>query len=205
MTYRLLGATSALALLATGAAAEMAFNRIASFPVVANMADGEDRGRESSPEIIAATADGMTLVYTDSPLGVVGMVDISDPKNPAPLGNIALDGEPTSVAIIGGQAFALVCVNTSESYTDPSGHLAVVDIASKSRSPSTCDLGGQPDSIASPLHKDGSFIAVAIENERDEDLGDGRTGQMPAGNLVLVGRSSRWRLVDCDTQEGRGD
>ena len=66
--------------------ADMNFNRIASFPVVANMASGEDLSRESSAEIIAATADGMTLVYTDSPLGVIGLIDITDPASPAPLG-----------------------------------------------------------------------------------------------------------------------
>ena len=135
----------------------------------------------------------MTLVYTDSPLGVVGMVDISDPRNPAPLGNIALDGEPTSVVVSKG--FALVGVNTSENYTEPSGHLATINIADKSVT-ETCDLGGQPDSVA--IAPDGSFVAVAIENERDEDLGDGRTGQMPAGFLVQIGLTGEG-LVDCDT------
>jgi hypothetical protein len=36
-----------------------------------------------------------------------------------------------------------------------------------------------PTAVA--VSPDGSFVAVAIENERDEDLGDGRVGQMPAG------------------------
>ena len=47
-----------------------------------------------------------------------------------------------------------------------------------------CDPGGQPDAVAT----NGDFVAVAIENERDKDQGDGRTGQMPAGFLVLVDR-----------------
>ncbi|QBF33173.1 esterase-like activity of phytase family protein [Thalassococcus sp. S3] len=181
MTIRTLCLTSALALTALPAAAEMNFNRIASFPVIANMEDGADTFRESSAEIIAATADGLTLVYTDSPLGVIGLIDISDPANPAPLGTIKLRGEPTSVAVIGETAF--VGVNTSESYTDPSGLLKAVDIAGKSEL-AACDLGGQPDSIAAA--PDGSFIAVAIENERDEDLNDGLIPQMPAGALVMV-------------------
>jgi hypothetical protein len=181
MTYRAVCLTSAIALTASAAAAEMNFNRIASFPVVQNMADGEDRKRESSAEIIDATADGMTLVYTDSPLGVLGRIDIANPSDPRPLGNIDLGGEPTSVVVIGQTAF--VGVNTSESYTAPSGMVKAIDVAS-GRDLGTCDLGGQPDSLAkSP---DGTFISVAIENERDEDLNDGIIPQLPAGNLVML-------------------
>ena len=81
---RLTSLTSVLALVAGGAMAqEMNFNRIASFPTVASMAEGEDRTRESSAEIITALEDGMTLIYSDSPLGVIGLIDITDPANPA--------------------------------------------------------------------------------------------------------------------------
>ncbi|KUF10623.1 esterase-like activity of phytase family protein [Pseudoponticoccus marisrubri] len=197
MHFRTICLTSALALSAAtahaGAHGEMNFNRIASFATVSNMAEGEDTSRETSAEIIAATADGMTLVYTDSPLGVLGRIDITDPANPQPLGNIALGGEPTAVGIAGGMA--IVGVNTSASYTDPSGYLAAINIDDGSEA-EQCDLGGQPDSVA--IAKDGSFAAVAIENERDEDLGDGRVGQMPAGFLVKVGLTAEG-LPDCDT------
>lgn len=185
--------TSILALCAgTLSAQEMNFNRIASFPVVSNMAAGEDTSRATSAEIIAATADGNMLAYTDSPLGVLGRIDITDPANPKPLGNVVLDGEPTSVAIVGRRAY--LGVNTSESYTDPSGRLAVIDLDSGAEVAS-CDLGGQPDSVA--VDASGSFAAVAIENERDEDLGDGRVGQMPAGYLVLVDLADN--TAKCDT------
>ncbi|WP_099242602.1 esterase-like activity of phytase family protein [Pelagimonas phthalicica] len=170
----------------------MNFNRISSFATPMNMADGEDKKAETSAEIIAATADGNTLVYTDSPLGVLGRIDITDAANPKPLGNIALEGEPTSVGVAGVNA--IVGVNTSESYTDPSGFLAAINIADGSEA-ARCDLGGQPDSIA--VAKDGSFVAVAIENERDEDLGDGRTGQLPAGFLVTVALNGD--VPACDT------
>ena len=174
-------AVSVLALAAAHPALADAFNRIASFPVASNMAEGEATGRETSAEIISVTADGLTLVYTDSPLGVLGRIDITDAANPAPLGNIALDGEPTSVAVIGTTAFT--GINTSASYTEPSGHLAAIDVGS-GEVLGDCDLGGQPDSVAAA--PDGTFIAVAIENERDEEAGDGRTGQMPAGYLAIV-------------------
>lgn len=190
MPIRVTALTSLLALTAGMASAEMNFNRIASFPTPLNMAEGEDTSRTTSAEIIAATADGMTLAYTDSPLESLGLIDITDPANPAPLGNVALGGEPTSVAIIGQTAF--VGVNTSESYTQPSRKLVSVDIATREIT-GACDLGGQPDSIA--VSGEGDFISVAIENERDEDLGDGRVGQMPAGDLVMVGTDGM--ALDC--------
>ncbi len=192
MTTRFFTLTSTLALFAGPAAADMNFNRIASFETVRNMAQGEDKARESSAEIIAATEDGMTLAYTDSPLGVVGLIDITDPANPAPKGNISLGGEPTAIAVVGTTGF--VGVNTSESYSEPSGHLAVIDLEGGDET-ANCDLGGQPDSVA--LSPEGDFAAIAIENERDEDAGDGRTGQMPAGFLVMLDVTETG--LDCDS------
>ena len=180
--------TSVMAFAAATAHAD-AFNRVASFPTFLNNADAAS---ESSAEIISATADGMTLVYSDSPLEVIGLIDITDPANPAPKGNIAVGGEPTAVSIIGNSAF--VGVNTSESYTAPSGMVKAFDLGSMEET-AACDLGGQPDSTAAA--PDGSFIAVAIENERDEDLGDGRTGQLPGGFLVTVDVVDG--TLDCDT------
>ena len=162
------------------AQAEMLFNRIASFPVADNLPADIDGNTATSSEIIAATEDGMTLVYSDSPLGAVGFVDITDPKAPKAGGIVKIDGEPTSVTIAGGKVLA--GVNTSKSYAEPSGNLAVIDLASKTIE-ATCDLGGQPDSVA--VSKDGKFLAVAIENERDEELNDGEIPQMPAGDLKI--------------------
>lgn len=192
MSYKLVTLTSALALCAGAAVAQdMNFNRIASFPVVANMAEGEDTSRESSAEIISASADGMTLVYSDSPLGVIGMIDITDPANPQPKGNIAMEGEPTAVSALGNTVF--VGVNTSDSYTAPSGFLLHIDMASGAEA-GRCDLGGQPDSTA--VAPDGSFVTVAIENERDEDAGDGRVPQMPPGHVAIIPLTDG--MMDCD-------
>jgi hypothetical protein len=182
MAARVFGFASALALAAAGVGAqEMSFARIASFATPENRGEGEDRDVETSAEIVAATEDGMTLVYTDSPLGALGFVDIGDPADPQPGGTLPLEGEPTAVAVVGGTAF--VGVNTSKSFTEPSGFLAAIDVESREET-GRCDLGGQPDSVARA--PDGSFLAVAIENERDEDAGDGRVGQLPAGFLVTV-------------------
>ena len=174
----------------SGAQAE-AFNRIASFPVPANLPAGMDAKTETSAEIIDATDDGMTLVYSDSPLGAIGVVDITDRKAPKAGGAIMMGGEPTSLVMSGSKAF--VAVNTSESYTSPSGILKIVDIASGEVTES-CDLGGQPDSAA--IARDGSFIAIAIENERDEDLNDGVIPQLPAGALAIIPLSGG--VPDCE-------
>lgn len=174
----------------TPAHAEMNFNRIASFPVASNFEGAVPD--ETSAEIIDVTADGMTLVYTDSPAGVIGVIDITDPAAPAAKGTLKVEGEPTAVSVIGNTAY--VGVNTSESYTAPSGFVKAVNLADMSIT-ATCDLGGQPDSTARA--RDGSFIAIAIENERDEDLGDGRVPQMPAGDLVMIDVAGG--TLDCGT------
>ncbi len=176
------GLVSATALAAAlPAAAAPFFDRVASFPVALNLPEGTDPATPTSAEIVAASGDGMTLVYSDSPNRAIGFVDITDPAAPAPLGSLAFDGEPTSVAIRGATAF--VGINTRESFANPSGRLAVVDLATRKETAS-CDLGGQPDFVA--LAPDGSFAAIAIENERDEEVNDGALPQLPAGFVAIL-------------------
>jgi DNA-binding beta-propeller fold protein YncE len=119
-------------------------------------------------EIVTASKDGMTLVYTDSETKSVGFVDIVDPSKPSPLGTIGVGGEPTSISTWGD--YAMVAVNTSANYVDTSGKLMAIDIVTRSIV-KEWELGGQPDSVA--ISKDGKYIVIAIENERDEDLGEG--------------------------------
>lgn len=184
MTNRSLRTVFTAVLLASAAfpaAAEPVFNRIASFDVADNLPDSVDPKTPTSSEIITTTEDGNTLVYSDSPLKAIGFIDITDAKAPKAGGTVSFEGEPTSVAIVGGKA--LVAVNTRESFVKPSGLLATVDIATR-KVETSCDLGGQPDSIT--INKDGTLAAIAIENERDEDLNDGALPQMPAGDLVIL-------------------
>jgi hypothetical protein len=192
MRHTLLAATSTLAVVAVmPAAVQSHFNRVASFPVALNLPADADPATETSAEIIAVSGDGMTLAYSDSPNNAVGFIDITDARAPAPLGRLAFDGEPTAVSIAGATAF--VAINTSVSFTEPSGRLASVDLATREETAS-CDLGGQPDSTA--IAPDGSFIAIAIENERDEDAGDGGLPQMPAGFVAIVPLADG--AMDCD-------
>jgi alkaline phosphatase len=187
MTKALLVAgTSMMAMALCGVAvAEPVFNRIASFPVTMTLPEGADMKAPTSAEIVTATPDGMTLVFSDSPGKRIGFIDIADPRQPKTGGSLALDGEPTSVATAG--KMILVGLNTSASKAEPSGALLAVDAAGKTISVS-CDLGGQPDSVA--VSPDGSIAAVAVENERDEELNDGEIPQMPAGYVQI------FRLTD---------
>ncbi len=196
MTILRTGATAGAALLAIAAVAPAeaeTFNRIATFNVVDNLPADADPAVETVAEIVAATADGKTLVYTDSPGERIGLIDITDPAAPAPAGVVALGGEPTSVVVAGARA--LVGVVTSESFANPSGHLAVVDLAGKTVT-ATCDLGGQPDSVAKSA--DGKYLAVVIENERDEGVNDAAIPQMPAGNLTVFPFADG--VPDCDAK-----
>ena len=164
------------------------FERVAVFDVAGEVA-----------EIVAATADGRTLVHTDSALEQVGIVDLSDPAAPRAAGSVAVGGEPTSVAVLGG--LALVAVAGEE---PADGALAVVDLATASvvaRVP----LGGQPDAVA--LDPSGARAAVAVENERDEELDEGALPQDPPGFLAVVdlaGAPGTWaaRSVDLTGLDG---
>ncbi|MBX2880980.1 MAG: esterase-like activity of phytase family protein [Granulosicoccus sp.] len=159
---------------------DMTFNRVVSFPVVRNLPAGTPVETETSAEIIVANTAGDLLAYSDSPFKAIGLVDISSPTSPQPAGIIQLDGEPTAVVFSGEDI--LVSINTSTNFVSPSGMLAVYD-TKESQLLSSCELGGQPDSVA--LSPDGSIVAVAIENERDEDLNDGELPQLPAGFLSI--------------------
>lgn len=162
------------------------FRRIATFPIFLNT----DVDTETVAEIVAAADDGNLLVYTDSATENVGFVDITDPSNPQPDGIVAVGGEPTSVAVKGN--YALVGVNTSPSFVAPSGKLVIIDVTTRTIV-HEIDLEGQPDCVAiSPNQR---YAAIAIENERDEDLGNGEPPQLPAGFVMiidLVGAPTSW-------------
>jgi len=177
------------------------FQRIATFPVFLNT----DINTETVAEIVDATKDGRVLVYTDSENENVGFVDIQDPENPQPDGVVALAGEPTSVATVKNK-WALVAVNTSQDFVNTSGELQIVDITSR-QIVRSIPLGGQPDSIA--VSPDEKYAAIAIENERDEDLGNGEPPQAPAGFVVIVditnqGNPNAWGIRNVNLQNVAG-
>ena len=122
-----------------------------------------------------------------------------------------------------GNRYALVAVDTtSGDFANPGGYLLVVDISNPAAPVpvANIDLHGQPDSLK--ISHDQRFAAIAIENQRNEDLcvggtedgteadedecedGGGALGvipQAPAGFLAVVrlsGRPSAWapQVVD---------
>jgi len=175
-----LGALAVVLLSGTALRASAAeyFDRIASFPITANLPKDADPKTGTVAEIIAASEDGTLLVYTDSPGRAIGLIDITDPTKPEGRGRIGVGGEPTSVTVVGHKAY--VAVNTSESYTKPGGKLVTVDLSRKAIV-GECPLPGQPDSVAAR----NGVLAIAIENERDETVNDGALPQLPAGALAL--------------------
>lgn len=146
------------------------------------------------------TKDGKTAIFTDSEQKALGFVDISTASNPQGITTLPLEGEPTSVALKGD--YALVVINTSEDFVNTSGKVIVVDISDVENPVAVheIDLGGQPDAIS--VSSDLTYAVVAIENERDEDLGDGRPPQMPAGFVVIIDISNEdptaWRTSEVD-------
>jgi len=172
---------------------DMHFNRVAVFPVCSQVGASCETGDDSTAaEIVTASTDGMTLVYSNSPKGEIGFVDITDPSKPKAKGHLDMGGEPTSVSVLGTNV--LVGVNTSESFVKPSGKLVVVDIATQ-KVVASLSLPGQPDSVA--VSKDGKYAAIAIENERDEDINDGAMPQLPGGSLAIVdtvGAANTWKV-----------
>lgn len=140
-------------------------------------------------EIVAATPNGNVLVYTDSASQQVGFVDITDPANPTEIGVIAVEGEPTSVAITPNGRWVIAVV-----HGEPD-HFAVFDLQDIEAVPVIKPLGGQPDSVA--VSADGRYAAIVIENERDEELEEGALPQPPPGFLTivdLVGPPAAWTL-----------
>ncbi|GAA4961582.1 hypothetical protein [Kineococcus glutinatus] len=154
-------------------------------------------------EILSATPDGRTLLYTDSATGVVGLVDITLPAAPRQVGTVDVGGEPTSVAVTPDGRYAIAVVDTTDgAFTTPSGHLSVIDLRTRSIV-RTLDLGGQPDSVA--IAPDGRTAAVAVENQRDEDVVvagvEGGLPQAPGGFLAVVdlgGRPAAWTTTRVD-------
>lgn len=165
------------------ALAEPMFNRIATFQVPLNLPAERDPKKKTVAEIITANEAGTLLAYTDAEQKAIGLIDIATADAPKAAGFVPVEGEPTSVVILGERAFAVV-VSSGDNFKEPAGHLATIDLRTRQVA-AKCELGGQPDSIT--LTKDKGKLAIVIENERDEKLNKGDLPQLPGGNLTLIG------------------
>ena len=137
-----------------------AFERLATFPVYRN---SPDPTTETVAEITAASTDGRTLISTDSPGERVTFTDISNPGRPQPAGALAVGGEPTSVAVY--RSYALIAVNTSSDFTDPSGDLLVVSL--KDRSEVARIDAGRPARLSG--HQPGRRARRVVRGDRDRE------------------------------------
>lgn len=180
------------------------FERLATLPVYENLdlAGGDSPGDTTAAEISTVSADGNVVIYSDSPKGRIGLIDIRNPAKPLPAGFVQLDGEPTSVATAG--RYLLVGVNTSADFVSADGQLDVFDMKNPLTPVKVASLpmNGQPDSVA--ISPDGKYAAVVIENERDEDVNDGLIPQSPAGfvNVVtLKGKPANWQVRKVELED----
>ena len=211
------GALAAVVVPVTQASAadggEKSFHRTATYPVYKNLPKDVSASSETVAEISDVSKDGRTLVYTDALGKRIGFLDISDPKAPEGAGSLSLaqlgdtDDQPTSVAVVG--RYVLVVVDTSASFTQPSGRLDIVRLADSKRVRSIA-LDGQPDSI--DISADEKYAAIAIENQRDEELAPagrakGDLPQLPAGFVQVVdldGAPDAWTAHRIDLVKSDG-
>lgn len=152
-------------------------------------------------EIVAATADGQTLIYTDSTQSALGVVDLSNPASPNFLTNIPVAGEPTSVDVFGDLAVAAVWTDLpSEGSPPPAflpGLLYVVDLSTPA-TPSvigTVSIGYHPDNLKITEVGGQLVVVVAIENQpvvvenglvTDEEDPGSPNDQSPAGLVQVI-------------------
>jgi hypothetical protein len=106
-------------------------------------------------EIVAATPDGMTLVYTSADTGTLGLVDITKPEQPVLLPRVDVQlmgvGEPTSVAITPDGRYAVVAVRLGDDVANARrGLVRVYDIRQPAAVKHVKDItvGIGPDSLA---------------------------------------------------------
>ncbi|WP_293789916.1 esterase-like activity of phytase family protein [uncultured Corynebacterium sp.] len=189
------------------------FERTATFPVYENRPDGEDKSTPTVAEISTVSKDGKTLVHTDALAQRIGFIDISNPNAPQGLGTLDLKAqghakdEPTSVAVYGD--YLLVVIDeTGGDFANPKGRVDIVRVSDRTRV-SSIDLKGQPDSIAiSPAGASGKpKAAIAMENQRNEELNDGNLPQLPTGfvqTIDLSGEPKGWKATPIRFEDESG-
>lgn len=158
-------------------------------------------------EIVDATPDGGTLVYTDSDGGTVGIVDLSDPADPSLVGEpVPVDGTPTSVSVSPDGTLALVAVQTSTLEEDEApeitpGLLVAVDLAS-GEAVGSVEIGAGPDSLAVEEIGGELLALVAIENEPVVVDDDGnQTDEEAPGSEGDVSDPGLVQVVTVDRQD----
>ncbi len=145
-------------------------------------------------EIVAATPNGLTLLFTSADAGAMGVVDISDPARPIALPRVDVRlggvGEPTSVAISPDGRYAVLTLRMDDDVSNPRrGFLRVYDIRDPRSVKHVKDVsvGIGPDSLA--LSGSGRTLraVVAIEDEETDAKGDATLDGKRPGRIDIVG------------------
>ena len=145
-------------------------------------------------EIVAATPDGMTLLYTSADAGALGLVDIANPGSPVLLPRVDVRlggvGEPTSVAISPDGRYAVLALRMDDDVANPRrGFLRIYDIRNPRAVKHVKDVsvGIGPDSLA--LAGSGKTLraVVAIEDEETDTKGDATLDGKRPGRIDVVG------------------
>lgn len=146
----------------------------------------------NSAEIISATPDGRTLVYSDAIGNTIGIVDITDPQEPVQKATIDVDGQPTSVAVTPDGKYAVVAVRKAEFdeddpltppfQTPPPGELWLLNLEQLGppivypiAAGPNGEIGYLPDSVALAQIRGALYAVVALENEPIVLVRDGAT------------------------------
>ena len=158
-------------------------------------------------EIVAATPDGMTLVYTSADAGVLGLIDITKPEQPVllPRVNVRLMGvgEPTSVAISPDGRFAVVAVRLGDDVANARrGLVRVYDIRQPAAVKHVKDItvGIGPDSLALTGQGRTLRAVVAIEDEETDAEGDATLDGQRPGRIDVVGLQDLYGGKSSDVQ-----
>lgn len=145
-------------------------------------------------EIVAATPDGLTLVYTSADAGALGLVDITRPDKPVQLPRVNVQragvGEPTSVAISPDGRYAVVAVRQGDDAANAhAGVVRVYDIRNPRSVTWVKDVvvGVGPDSLALVGQGRTLRAVVAIEDEETDAKGDATLDGQRPGRIDVVG------------------
>lgn len=145
-------------------------------------------------EIVVATPDGLTLVYTSSDAGRLGLIDLTDPANPKSLPDVDVRrmgiGEPTSVAITPDGKYAVVAVRLGDDLTQAKpGVLSVYDISQPTAVKHVKDVtvGVGPDCVALAGAGKTLRAVVAIEDEETTPEGNVTIPGVRPGRIDVVG------------------
>ena len=145
-------------------------------------------------EIVAATPNGLALLYSSADAGALGLVDITDPARPVSLPRVDVRlggvGEPTSVAVSPDGRYAVLALRMEDDVTNARrGFLRVYDIRNPRAVKHVKDVsvGIGPDSLA--LAGSGRTLraVVAIEDEETDAKGDATLGGLRPGRIDVVG------------------